>query len=117
MRNAYTANDNIVYTMLITRSARISLHLLVAKLSFWSATKLLLHHPCGASDIITTGHRGAKCIDGSKYEFHILRSSRSLHPLEPSRGFRVTHYHAWIGSVLPSLSNTASFNKVTMVTY
>jgi hypothetical protein len=34
MRNAYTANDNIVYTMLITRSAHVSLLLLVAKLSF-----------------------------------------------------------------------------------
>jgi hypothetical protein len=59
MRNAYTANDNIVYTMLITRSARISLLFTRRQVIILSATKLLLHHPCGASDIITTGHRGA----------------------------------------------------------
>jgi hypothetical protein len=61
MRN--TVDSNIVYTMLITRmikgiSGYLSIDLSPSQLIILSATKLLLLHPCGASDIIITGHRG-----------------------------------------------------------
>ena len=71
MRNTYTADDNIVYTMLITDHSQqvyIISHLLVAEpTDHFTLTEQ--QHQISSS----WGHRGEPSkIDGIEYEFHIL---------------------------------------------